>query len=93
VKTLPIAFATVLAAAAVNVNATETSRQVSGQRVVRFADLDLSKPADVARLHRRVWTAARDLCWQAGVLSIYHGPSIQRCAREAAERALAEING
>lgn len=91
-KTLSIAFATILAAAAAGRAASaDTSLDPTHQRVVRFADLDLSKPADVEKLHRRVWITARDLCWKSGVMSIYDGPAMQSCTKDAAERALAEV--
>lgn len=61
------------------------------QTVVRFADLDLSRPADAHRLYGRIKKAAREVCDiqpSAGVdsLRIYEG-----CLRKAVTDAVAQV--
>jgi len=59
---------------------------------VRFADLDLTNPSDVAKLHQRIWAAARDVCRTARVLSLYDGSYLQQCTRYSARRALVNVD-
>jgi UrcA family protein len=55
--------------------------------VVRFADLDLTRPAGAQELYRRIQKAARVVCAAYG--SIGYDRS---CADHAVERAVAEVD-
>jgi len=68
---------------------TEAARSV----VVRYSDLDLSRPKDVHTLYDRLHAAARSVCTTSGVeddnlaaLSEYH-----RCVQNAMTNAVANV--
>ena len=61
--------------------------------VVRYADLDLSRPKDVTTLYHRMQTAARSVCHDMSVwnddlaaFNEYH-----RCVRRAMEKGVASV--
>jgi UrcA family protein len=58
---------------------------------VSYADLDLSKPADVALMRDRLNAAALKVCKEIGWKYIVSMPKTRTCAREATERALANL--
>ena len=63
---------------------------------VAYADLDLSKPADVARLRRRIAAALDEVCGSYAAAESADDYGISRCraaARAGAERQLASILG
>jgi len=68
--------------------------QVARSVVVRYTDLDLSRPKDARTLYDRLHAAARSVCTNIGVqqddlalLSEY-----QRCVRDAMANAVANIS-
>ncbi len=62
------------------------------QRVVHFGDLDLSQDAGVALLYRRIRAAAREVCAAVDEHELYQVELSRRCAQEAIERAVADVN-
>lgn len=61
------------------------------QAVVNYGDLDISKPADAARLERRLASAARRVC-DNSMSRMERGRDI-RCRSDALARARAEVFG
>jgi len=59
--------------------------------VVSYAGLDLSNPADAARLERRLKAAARAVCSDAPMLDIIVAAKVQACQDEALARARSEM--
>ena len=58
---------------------------------VSHTDLDLSKPADVAIMKDRLSAAAHKACKEIGWKHTVSMPKTRTCAREATERALANL--
>jgi UrcA family protein len=58
----------------------------SGIRV-RYGDLDLSKPPDVAKLYRRIERAANMICESSGSVSL-----VKRCMQKTIEDTVTRIN-
>ena len=58
------------------------------QRVVRYADLDLTRPAGAATLYSRLRAAARDVCDPVNPRDRTSG----NCAEAAMARAVADVN-
>jgi len=58
--------------------------------VVRFADLDLTRPAGAQELYRRIEHAARDVCEPLG--ADHHGLSAyMTCRKSAIARAIRDV--
>lgn len=57
---------------------------------VSYADLDLAKPTDVAKLEWRINEAATVVCDKLGKAYPDSGPNTKECAKRAADKALAE---
>lgn len=68
----------------------DAARDTSGIRV-RYGDLDLSKPRDVANLYRRIKRAADTIC---GSPSSWGGrlSSVETCKQKTIEDAVGRIN-
>jgi UrcA family protein len=89
-----IAIATLAAGLIVNhAWAAPDDNQVARSVVVRYSDLDLSRPKDVHTLYYRLHDAARSVCTNIGVqednlasLSEYH-----RCIKQAMANAVANV--
>jgi UrcA family protein len=60
---------------------------------VRYADLNLDRPADVARLYQRIRLAAEDVCGPR-LLTGSHLPAAgyQRCFADAVAQAVARVD-
>ena len=56
------------------------------REVVRFKDLDLTRPADVQVLYSRIRHAAREVCPQSGPFGYDRS-----CAQRATERAVTDV--
>ncbi len=70
-----------------------SSTKDTHQRVVRYSDLDLSRKADAKRLRLRIRVAAQEVCsGPQGMTAIVYSNAIRRCAKDAAERAIEEVN-
>jgi UrcA family protein len=61
--------------------------------VVYFGDLDLARPRDVARLYRRLETAADQTCGEKEI-SGTHGalPQYRKCYANAVSKAVADLD-
>ena len=90
-KTLSFICAALLASSLAGA-ATPRPIDSSRERVVSYAGLDLTKPADAKRLYQRVKTAARDVCWMPGLGAMIATEHRRHCVKEATERALAQVD-
>lgn len=73
--------------------ATVTHAETPRAVVVRFADLDLSRAADVQTLYRRIRIAAEDACeprWRTG--SIFELPTYRTCVHTSVSRAITQVD-
>jgi UrcA family protein len=61
------------------------------RQAVSYADLDLSRPADVARLHRRLADALENVCGSYATAESWAEHEIARCRAEARTRADAQL--
>lgn len=73
--------------------ATLPAAALAGTRSVPYSDLNLSSPAGVERLERRIDSAARDVC---GATSNYRESlallaDTKKCIAEAKARAMAQV--
>ena len=91
-KTLTLAMIVLLACTASQISNATNSIEESRQRVVTLTDLDLSRPLDIQKLHRRISTAAREVCWTPGVIAILNRHRMQRCAKESMAHAIAQLD-
>jgi UrcA family protein len=68
----------------------------AGQTVsiaVKYADLDLNRPADVKTLYQRIRHAAYGACGQRELTGSHSAlPSWQQCVRDAVEQAVARLD-
>ncbi len=64
----------------------------SRQRVVTLADLNLSQPLDIRKLHRRISIAAREVCWTPGVIATLKRNRMQRCTEDSIAHAIAQLD-
>jgi UrcA family protein len=62
------------------------------QEIVRFGDLDLTRPADAQELYRRIRHAARTVCEPIGQGGSPLALSDRSCVVQAIARAVAEVN-
>jgi UrcA family protein len=65
--------------------------QVSLAYQVTFADLDLTRSADVRELEGRISTAANEVCEQLETLFPLGDPPAGDCARRATEAAMSDV--
>jgi UrcA family protein len=61
--------------------------QADRQAVVRYADLDLSRPADVRALDRRIRVAAEAVCGAGSDIDPAGKNAIRRCREQTVQRA------
>src|SRR3954471_4255566 len=61
-------------------------------QVVRFADLDLTRPDDARILLHRITYAARNVCSPAPVKELWQYPDYNRCMAEAMDSAVDQAN-
>jgi UrcA family protein len=59
---------------------------------VRFADLKLSKPEDVARLYARISRVARDICGPGAAAWDGRTSPMEKCIAQTIEDAVSRIN-
>jgi UrcA family protein len=85
-------LATILASHGAIAATVEPHYEVS-QRIVRFADLDITRSAGAATLYARITTAARAVC-EPSLSSQELGFSSQtrQCQEQAIERAITDVN-
>jgi UrcA family protein len=85
-------LATILASHGAIAATVEPHYEVS-QRIVRFADLDITRSAGAATLYARITSAARAVCGPS-LSSREFGSSSQtrQCQEQAIERAVTDVN-
>ena len=91
-----IALIAALVAGCAAIPAVPASAAPAGRMAVSYADLDLSRPSDRARLRRRIATAIDALCGSHATAESSADAEISRCrteARAGAETQLASILG
>jgi UrcA family protein len=59
--------------------------------VVRYSDLDLSKPRDAHRLYVRIKDAAREVCDNSPMSDLQRLRVYKQCMNEAVSNALAQV--
>ena len=64
----------------------------SAQRTVRFADLDLTRPAGVAVLHQRIRAAAQEVCQPVSEHDLVMLAASRTCVTDAIARAVKDVN-
>ena len=91
-SSLPRAFAIVAAFVALNVSASEVIASLNGSltQAVHFGDLDLSTPAGVETLLKRVRRAARNVC--TPLTSVHFRPQRAKCIDKAMANAIREVD-
>src|SRR5215469_13804493 len=62
------------------------------QRTVRFADLDLSRPAGVAVLYQRIRVAAREVCPPFNQRDLVLRATSRSCVRDAIDHAVVDVH-
>jgi UrcA family protein len=67
------------------------NEQVSLTRHVSYADLDLSRPADVQKLEKRVNDMAKVACDQLAALYPFAAPNTPDCVRQALSGAMQQV--
>jgi UrcA family protein len=92
-KTVAIAFATILTASLTGTAQATAVRDVQ-QQVVSYADLNLQNAADAAILRARIESAARSVCLRrAGLTPLeFYQHTRRTCMDEAIARAVADVN-
>jgi UrcA family protein len=61
--------------------------------IVRYAELDLSKPQGIAVLYGRIQTAAQRVCRaDSSAYGLYDRANYSKCYRAAVERAVSQVN-
>lgn len=61
--------------------------------IVRYAELDLSKPQGIDVIYRRIQAAAKQVCRaDTSVTALYDRASQNICYRDAIERAVRQVN-
>jgi UrcA family protein len=91
-RTLSALGAAALAASALLAAAPAAAASASEDGVtIRYADLDLSNPADALRFDSRVRTAARDYCGQMPELDLKLQGRVRACRNAIVSNARSEI--
>jgi UrcA family protein len=62
------------------------------QRVVAFADLDMTQTAGAAALYARIKYAAQEVCRPANARDLASGQHGDKCRAQAISRAVAHVN-
>jgi len=81
-----------VAIASICTSANAGSPDQSAQRTVRFADLDLSRPAGVAVLYQRIRVAAREVCQTVDERDLMLLAASRSCVRDASDRAVDDVH-
>jgi UrcA family protein len=68
------------------------SPAVTVHRTVGFADLNLTRAADVAVLYQRLRVAAREVCQPLGERDLTLLAASQSCAEDAVDQAVGDVN-
>ena len=85
-------LATILASHGAIAATVEPHYEVS-QRIVRFADLDISRSAGAATLYARITVAARAVCEPSlSIRELGFNSQTQECQEQAIEHAVTDVN-
>ena len=71
------------------------NRESAGQVrsvIVRYAELDLSKPQGIDALYRRIQAAAKSVCRPDASVSSFYDRANRHCYHDAVERAVRQVN-
>ena len=69
----------------------ESSRYEVATRTVKFGDLDLNSPQDVATLYSRIKAAANQVCEPADSRSVETFVRLRHCKEQAIGQAVADV--
>lgn len=72
--------------------ASAATRMAPRQEIVRFHDLDLSRPEGAERLQSRIRRAAKHVCSEPGMAGVWLRMAEKRCERQATMKALADAS-
>lgn len=70
----------------------ESSRYEVATRTVKFGDLDLNSPKDVATLYSRLKAAASQVCEPADSRAVDTFIRLRHCKEQAIDQAVAAVN-
>jgi len=90
-KTAFIAMAVLAAALTANPASAATVTDRSRQTVVRYSDLDLSRPEDARRLYGRIRGAAREVCESLRATDLQRAQIYKQCMHKAVADAVAQV--
>jgi UrcA family protein len=90
-SSLSLAAAIALLAPGVSAYA-QTDREPGPRRVVRYADLDLDRAADVAELYGRIRNAAKQVCWIQEASSVQRRLRTQACVNAVTANTVARVD-
>ena len=86
-----IAMAALGAALTANLASATTVDDEARQTVVRYSDLDLSRPQDARRLYARIQGAARAVCENYRSADLQRAQIYRRCMDKAVADAVAKV--
>jgi len=90
-KTALIAMAALAPALTVNLASATTVDDQARQAVVRYSDLDLSRPQDARRLFSRIQGAARAVCENFRSAELQRAQIYRQCMDKAIADALSKV--
>lgn len=90
-KTAVIAMAALAAALTANLASATTVDDEARQVVVRYSDLDLSRPEDARRLYGRIQSAAREVCENFRSHDLQRAQIYKQCMDKAIADAVAKL--
>jgi UrcA family protein len=89
-------YVAIAAVAATSVGAVTTgadaAEPTAPTRVVRYNDLNLNKPTDVAVLYKRIQSAAEQVCGDAHSRQLAEAMAAKACVREAVYASFHSMN-
>jgi len=90
-KTAVIAMAALAAALTANLASATTVDDEARQIVVRYSDLDLSRPEDARRLYGRIQSAAREVCENFRSADLQRRQIYRQCMDKAIAGAVTRV--
>jgi UrcA family protein len=90
-KRLPALLAGLLAASAVSAIGVTASAANAPEVAVKYGDLDLGRPADLAQLYARLQTAADTVCVSARPYELARFAAHQRCVQAVLEHSVLQV--
>jgi len=86
-----IAMAVLAAGLTANLASATTVDDEARKTVVRYSDLDLSRPQDARRLYGRILGAAREVCENFRSADLQRAAIYKRCMDKAVDDAVAQV--